>query len=184
VNVWLSRVKWLVILFNLQMVTVYVMAHYEDRIQVSKALVACLPLVLSVGGNAGSQAATLIVRSIALHQVHSGMWLRVLGREILMGLALATPLGILALFRTWFMTPSGLYDGTDELWKLTFVLGLSVLCTCLWGTMLGSLLPLFFRRLGFDPALISSPAIATLSDVSGIVIYASVAAIFFLRIAG
>lgn len=178
-DVWQSRVKWLVILFVLQMVTVYVMAKYEDKISISKALVACLPLVLSVGGNAGSQAATLIVRALALHQVAPAMWARVLGREVLMGIALATPLGILALFRTYFMTPGALYETAGELMSLTWVLGAAVSLTCLWGTLLGCLLPLFFKRVGFDPALISSPAIATLSDVSGIIIFAYVAAIFF-----
>jgi magnesium transporter len=178
-DVWQSRVKWLVILFILQMVTVYVMAKYEEKISISKALIACLPLVLSVGGNAGSQAATLIVRALALHQVSPSMWVRVLGREVLMGMALATPLGVLALFRTYFLTPGSLYDSTGELISLTWVLGAAVTLTCLWGTLLGCVLPLFFKRVGFDPALISSPAIATLSDVSGIIIFAYVAAVFF-----
>ena len=178
-QVWQSRIKWLAILFVLQMVTVYVMAKYEDKLRISKALVACLPLVLSVGGNAGSQAATLIVRALALNEVHPGMWARVLGREVFMGIALASPLGILALFRTYFLTPTGLYETQNELISLTWVLGAAVTLTCLWGTLLGCVLPLFFRRLGFDPALISSPAIATLSDVSGIIIFAYVAVVFF-----
>lgn len=178
-DVWQSRVKWLVILFILQMVTVYVMAKYEEKISISKALIACLPLVLSVGGNAGSQAATLIVRALALHQVSPSMWARVLGREVLMGMALATPLGVLALFRTYFLTPGSLYESTGELISLTWVLGAAVTLTCLWGTLLGCVLPLFFKRVGFDPALVSSPAIATLSDVSGIIIFAYVAAVFF-----
>jgi len=178
-QVWINRVKWLALLFILQMVTVYVMAAYEKHIAISAALIACLPLVLSVGGNAGSQAATLVVRALALGEVKTRDWLKVLGREVFMGLALAATLGILALIRTWFLTPSSLLDGQDILLKLTYVLGLSVAACCLWGTLLGSLLPLFFRRLGFDPALISSPAIATLSDVSGIIIYANIAWIFF-----
>ena len=107
------------------------------------------------------------------------MWARVLGREGLMGMALATPLGVLALFRTYFLTPGSLYDSTGELISLTWVLGAAVALTCLWGTLLGCVLPLFFKRVGFDPALVSSPAIATLSDVSGIIIFAYVAAVFF-----
>jgi magnesium transporter len=87
----------------------------------------------------------------------------------------------LALIRTYLWTPGSLLSGDTEnlLVKLTYVLGLAVALTCLWGTLLGSMLPLLIRRLGADPALVSSPAIATLSDVSGIVIYATVAAVFF-----
>jgi magnesium transporter len=102
-----------------------------------------------------------------------------------MGAALAACLGILALLRTWYWTPASLLEGAgglpphELLAKLTYVLGLAVAGTCLWGTLLGSILPLVIRRLGADPALVSSPAIATLSDVSGIVIYASIAAVFF-----
>lgn len=180
-TVWYNRVKWLALLFVLQMGTIYVMAYYEKEIAVSAALVACLPLVLSVGGNAGSQAATLVVRALALDQVKPREWVRVLGRELLVGAALAGTLGVMALVRTYLGTPGSLLDeGRDDLLvKLTYVLGLAVAATCLWGTLLGSMLPLLIRRLGADPALVSSPAIATLSDVSGIVIYATVAAVFF-----
>jgi magnesium transporter len=180
-TVWYNRVKWLAVLFILQMGTIYVMAYYEKEIAISAALVACLPLVLSVGGNAGSQAATLVVRALALDQVKPREWLRVFGRELLMGAALAATLGVLALVRTYLWTPGSLLDGggQDLLVKLTYVLGLAVAATCLWGTLLGSMLPLLIHRLGADPALVSSPAIATLSDVSGIVIYATVAAVFF-----
>jgi magnesium transporter len=189
-TVWYNRVKWLALLFILQMVTVYVMAFYEKQIAVSAALIACLPLVLSVGGNAGSQAATLVVRALALDQLEPREWRRVLGRELLMGAALAGSLGVLALIRTWYLTPASLLEPAippepdllaprELLAKLTYVLGLAVAGTCMWGTLLGSILPLVIRRLGADPALVSSPAIATLSDVSGIVIYASIAAVFF-----
>lgn len=179
-QVWYSRVKWLALLFILQMGTVYVMAHYEGEIATYAALVTCLPLVLSVGGNAGSQAATLVVRAVALDQVSVKEWAKVLGRELLIGSALAGTLGVMALARTWFMTPAAVAPNHDVLVKLTYTLGIAVTACCLWGTLLGSMLPLFFRRLGFDPALISSPAIATLSDVSGIIIFANVAAAFFV----
>lgn len=178
-TVWYNRAKWLALLFVLQMGTIYVMAFYEDQIAVSVALVACLPLVLSVGGNAGSQAATLVVRALALDQVKPYEWLKVLGRELLMGLALAGGLAILSFLRTRFFTPGSLLDEGDILTKLTMVLTVSVAATCMWGTLLGSMLPLIIRRFGADPALVSSPAIATLSDVSGIVIYATTATVFF-----
>lgn len=180
-NVWYNRAKWLTLLFVLQTGTVYVMDRYEDKLAVA-ALVSCLPLVLSVGGNAGSQAATLVVRALALEEIDVLDWLRVLGRELLMGGALAALLGLLGLIRTWIATPSDMVGHDSEvLTRLTYVLGIAVALICLWGTLLGSMLPLFFRRLGFDPALISSPAIATLSDVSGIIIYANVAALFFVK---
>lgn len=178
-TVWYNRMKWLAMLFVLQMVTVYVYAYYEDRLSVSLALMACLPLVLSVGGNAGSQAATLVVRALALDEIRPRQWPRVLVRELLMGLALAACLGVMSLVRTRYMTPADLLQGEDVLLKLTYTLGIAVAATCLWGVLLGSLLPLAIHRMGFDPALVSSPAIATLSDVSGIIIYASTAAAFF-----
>ena len=177
-NVWYNRAKWLLLLFVLQTGTVYVMNRYEDKLTIA-ALVTCLPLVLSVGGNAGSQAATLVVRALALEEIEIRDWLKVFGRELLMGGGLAAILGITGLIRTYIATPPSLIDGPDLLTQLTFVLGLSVALACLWGTLLGSMLPIFFRWLGFDPALISSPAIATLSDVSGIIIYANVAMLIF-----
>jgi len=177
-NVWYNRAKWLLLLFVLQTGTVYVMNRYEDKLTIA-ALVTCLPLVLSVGGNSGSQAATLVVRALALEEIVVRDWYKVLGRELLMGGALASVLGVTGLIRTYFATPPSLVDGPNLLTKLTIVLGLSVALACLWGTLLGSMLPIFFRWLGFDPALISSPAIATLSDVSGIIIYANVAILIF-----
>jgi magnesium transporter len=178
-QVWLGRVKWLAILFMLQMITVNVMAWEEEKIRAFAALVACLPLVMSVGGNAGSQAATLVVRALSLEQIRPGEWRRVLGREVLMGLALASTLGVLALFRTYFLTPSSLVPDGSILFKLTLVLGGAVVAICLWGTLLGAMLPLVIHRCGGDPALVSSPAIATLSDVTGIIIYANIAMLVF-----
>jgi magnesium transporter len=177
--VWLSRVQVLALVFLIQMFTINVMAWNEEKIRAFAALVACLPLVMSVGGNAGSQAATLVVRSLSLEQIRPYEWRRVLGREVLMGLALAGTLGLLALFRTYFLTPSSLIPSDDILVKLTIVLGTAVVAVCLCGTLLGAMLPLVIHRLGGDPALVSSPAIATFSDVAAIVIYANIALLFF-----
>ncbi len=157
-TVWYNRAKWLALLFILQMGTIYVMAYYEGQIAVSVALVACLPLVLSVGGNAGSQAATLVVRALALEQVRPREWLKVLGRELLMGLALAGGLAVLAWLRTRYMTPQSLLEGEDVLGKLTLVLTAAVAATCLWGTLLGSMLPLVIRRLGAEPLRVARRA--------------------------
>src|SRR5262249_1491154 len=161
------RAGWLGLLFIMQMFTFEAMAHYDNAMKALTVLALFVPLCLSVGGNAGSQAATLITRSLALGQVSVRDWVRVLRHELVMGLALGARLGMLGLARTWLFTPSDILDGAS-LWNLTWVIGLSVAAICLWGTLIGSLLPLLIKRLGLDPAHASSPAIATISDVTGI----------------
>jgi magnesium transporter len=178
-RVWWHRVKWLAALFIAQMFTINAMAQYEKELEAVAALAAFVPLVLSVGGNSGSQAATLVIRALALGQVRVFEWFRVFRRELLMALALAASLGVLAILRTLFLTPTTLAGDHVQLVKLTYVITLAVMAMCMWGALLGSMLPLLIRRLGFDPALISSPAIATISDVSGIVIYFTIATYFF-----
>lgn len=180
-RVWWNRAKWLAILFMLQMLTINVMRHYEGELEKVVFLMAFVPLCLSVGGNAGSQAATLVTRALALEHIRVGDWFRVFRRELLMGLALAATLGILAVLRTQLFTPDAVIDKMAGhsfaalIWQVT----LSVAGICLCGTLIGSMLPIFFKWLGGDPALTSSPAIATLSDVLGIVIFFNVAWYFF-----
>ncbi|MCU0705842.1 MAG: magnesium transporter, partial [Fimbriiglobus sp.] len=178
-QVWKSRVGWLAGLFIAQLLTVIVMSFYEDQLKKVTILATLIPLCLSVGGNAGSQASTLVTRALALDQVRVGDWVRVFRRELVVGSALALTLGVLGLFRTYFLTFHEIAQSQELLLKLTAVIGISVLFICLWGTLLGSMLPIVIKKLGFDPALMSSPFIATLSDVSGIVIYFSVAWLFF-----
>ncbi len=178
-QVWKSRVGWLSGLFIAQLLTVIVMSFYEDQLKKEAVLATLIPLCLSVGGNAGSQASTLVTRALALEQVRVRDWLRVFRRELVVGSALALTLGLLALFRTYFLTFHEISQSADRLLKLTWVIGIAVLFICLWGTLLGSMLPIIIKKLGFDPALMSSPFIATLSDVSGIVIYFSIAWVFF-----
>jgi magnesium transporter len=178
-QVWQSRVVWLAVLFIAQMATVYAMAHYEGELAKVTVLATLIPLCLSVGGNAGSQASTLVTRALALDQVRVSDWLRVFRRELLVGAALAVTLGVLGLLRTYFTTPGDINKNHADLLKLTWVIGVSVTLICLWGTLLGAMLPIVIKKLGFDPALMSSPFIATLSDVSGIVIYFNVAWMFF-----
>lgn len=180
-TVWWNRAKWLAILFAAQMITINVMRHYEGELERVVFLMAFVPLCLSVGGNAGSQAATLVTRAIALEQIKVADWARVLRRELLVGLALALTLGVLAILRTNFLTPDTLIEKlvphpfSSLVWQVT----LSVAGICLCGTLIGSMLPIFFKWLGGDPALTSSPAIATLSDVLGIVIFFNIANLFF-----
>ncbi len=178
-QVWKSRVGWLAGLFIAQLLTVLVMSFYEDQLKQVTVLATLIPLCLSVGGNAGSQASTLVTRALALEQVQVRDWLRVFRREVVVGTALAVTLGALGLFRTYFLTFHEIRNVHDQLVRLTCVIGISVLFICLWGTLLGSMLPIIIKKIGFDPALMSSPFIATLSDVSGIVIYFSVAWVFF-----
>ena len=178
-QMWQSRVVWLAALFVAQMGTVYLMAFYEDRLKAITILATLIPLCLSVGGNAGSQASTLVTRALALDQVRVRDWWRVLQRELLVGVLLAGTLGVLALVRTWLFTPGDINRDGAMLLKLTWVIALSVSLICLWGTLLGAMLPIAIKKLGFDPALMSSPFIATLSDLSGIFIYFTVAHVFF-----
>jgi magnesium transporter len=179
-KLWYSRVTWLALLFIMQMFTINTMSLFEDQMKVLTVLALFIPVCLSVGGNAGSQAATLVTRGLALHHVFVKDWARVLGRELIVGLALGATIGILGLLRTWFFTSPDTLDGAD-LAKFTLVIGLSISLICLTGTLVGSLLPLGLRKLGIDPAIASTPFIATLSDVLGIVIYFKIAWFFLLR---
>jgi magnesium transporter len=177
--VWWSRVKWLAIVFVAQMFSINAMAYFEADLEAVAALAAFVPLCLSVGGNTGSQASSLVIRALALDEISPADWLRVFRRELLMGLALAAGLGVLALARTYLLTPDSLIQKPGELVKLTYTISLAVMGICLWGALLGAMLPVAIRAAGRDPALISSPAIATISDVSGIFIYFGIATLFF-----
>jgi len=171
-TVWIGRGKWLALLFIMQTLTINAMEHYQDQMATLVFLTFFIPLCNSVGGNAGSQAATLITRSLSLGQVKVGDWFHVLRREVLMGMALAVALGLFALVRTYLYSPG---VPLEYVKPLAVTASLSVVCICLWGTLIGSMLPLFIKWRGGDPALMSSPFIATLSDVSGIVIFFSIA---------
>lgn len=178
-RLWYSRATWLSILFVLQMFTINAMEQYGDEIGKIIILSFFVPVCISIGGNAGSQAATLVTRGLALQQVTVGDWHRVLRRELIVGLALGVTIGILGLVRTYFFTPSSKLGGVP-LAELTYTISLSIALICMMGALVGSLLPMFFKRLGVDPAIASTPFIATLSDVLGIVIYFNVAAYFLL----
>jgi magnesium transporter len=181
-TVWKSRGKWLAVLFLLQMLTINAMARYEGELDKIAFLMVFVPLCLSVGGNAGSQASTLVTRALALDQIRVADWFRVFRRELLMALALAAGLGLLSILRTWALTPGSILDkvpGDKEFYRLMWTVTLSVMGICLTGALVGAMLPILIAKLGGDPALMSSPFIATLSDVLGIVIYFNIVAIFF-----
>jgi magnesium transporter len=137
-----------------------------------------IPLCISVGGNSGSQAATLITRALAVGDVTLKDWLRVLKHELWMGLALGLNVGVVGFIIASITSEERL--GGVSRWTLAIVVGQAVACICLWGTLLGSMLPLMFKRAGIDPGYASSPFVATLVDASGIIIYFTFAQIFLL----
>jgi len=172
-TVWRRRAGWLALLFIASMLTTTALAKYEGTIKTIFVLSLFVPLVISVGGNSGSQAATLIIRAMALGNVGVKDFFRVLRHEIMMGVALGATLGAIAFFRG-VLVSAGLLENTDR-WLFALVIAQTVAAICLWGTLVGSLLPLAFKRLGFDPGYASGPFVATFVDVTGIVIYFSIA---------
>lgn len=174
-----KRAGWLTALFLGEMFTATAMANYEDEIQKAVILALFIPLIISSGGNSGSQASTLIIRALALREIRLRDWWRVLFREISSGLALGLILGTIGLLRViiwqqWKPTYGEHYVLIG--WTVAF----SLVGIVLWGTITGSMLPFILRRLGFDPASASAPFVATLVDVTGLIIYFSTAQ-FFLR---
>jgi len=180
-SVWVSRMQWLAVLFLLQMFTINAMSTFDDDLDRVAFMTVFIPLCLSVGGNSGSQAATLVIRALALEQIRLRDWLQVLRRESLMAASLAVSLGALSIIRTYFLTPDAILAKVppEHFWYLNAVVTLSVMGICMTGAIIGAMLPLAIKRIGFDPALMSAPFIATLSDVLGIVIFFNVVQAFF-----
>ena len=169
-----KRGIWLVILLFGGMLTAEAMAFYADELASAVVLAIFLPLIIASGGNSGAQAATLITRALALGEVRLGDWWRVMRREVASGLLLGLVLGVLGAARiaVWALA----FDAYGEHWPLVAAtVGLSLVGVVVWGSLSGSLLPLALKRLGADPATSSAPFIATIVDVTGIVIFFSVA---------
>jgi magnesium transporter len=177
-TVWRKRSVWLACLFVAELFTFTALAHFEDEIGHLVALSLFVPLCISTGGNSGSQAATLITRAMALGQIAPRDWFRVVRHELLLGVMLGLTLGAIGFLRA-AVTPQSVLDKADR-WILAFVIAQAVAAICLWGTLVGSMLPMVFRKLGFDPAYASSPFVATFVDVTGIVIYFTIAKIWLL----
>ena len=171
-----KRAGWLVILFLSEMLTATAMGFFESEIARAVVLALFVPLIISSGGNSGSQAATLVIRALALEEIRLRDWWRVMRREVLAGLALGGILGALGFLRiTIWSAFSNVYG---EHWLLVaLTVGFSLIGIVLWGTICGSMLPFALRRAGFDPATSSAPFVATLVDVTGLVIYFTVAAL-------
>jgi magnesium transporter len=171
-----KRVGWLSALFIGEMLTASAMGFFEKEIARAVVLALFIPLIISSGGNSGSQATTLVIRAMALGQVRLRDWWRVIRREFLAGIGLGLVLAVLGFVRivAWehiFHTYGQHYLG------VAITVAASLIGVVLWGTIAGSMLPFILRRLGFDPAAASAPFVATLVDVSGLIIYFTMAAI-------
>lgn len=169
-----KRAGWLCVLFLGEMLTASAMSYFEDEIARAVVLALFVPLIISSGGNSGSQATTIMIRAMALGEVKLRDWWRVMKREIFSGLILGSILGLIGLSRiVLWENIFHLYGSHSLLIGLT--VGTSLVGVVLWGTLAGSMLPFILRRCGIDPANASAPFVATLVDVSGLVIYFSVA---------
>ena len=170
-----KRASWLVILFLGEMLTATALKYYEGELAKAIVLSLFLPLVVSSGGNAGSQAATLVIRALALGEFKLRDWWRIMRRELVAGLSLGLILGVIGVLRisVWSFVFPNTYG---EHWMLVAAtVGTALVGIVMWGSLMGSMLPLIIKRAGFDPATSSAPFIATLVDVTGLIIYFSVA---------
>jgi magnesium transporter len=163
-----------VILFLGEMLTATAMGYFEDEIAKAVVLALFVPLIISSGGNSGSQASTIIIRAMALGEFRIADWWRIARRELMSGLALGAILGSIGFARIALWSAFSTIYGPH--WMLVgLTVALSLVGVVLWGTLSGSMLPFVLRRLGADPATSSAPFVATLVDVTGLVIYFSVA---------
>jgi magnesium transporter len=171
-----KRAPWLVVLFIGELFTASAMGFFEHEIAKAVVLALFIPLIVSSGGNSGSQAATLIIRALALGEITISDWWRIMRREIITGLILGLILGALGFLRVEVWNQfTNLYG--DHGTAIGLTIGVSVTFVVLWGSVMGSMMPLLLKRLGADPATSSAPFIATLVDVTGLVIYFSIAAL-------
>ena len=170
-----KRSIWLILLFFGQMLTASAMGYFQEQISRALVLTFFLPLIISSGGNSGSQAATLTIRALAVGEVRIQDWWRVMQRELGSGLVLGGVMGALGFLRVAVGDWLGEDYGADW-YYMGLTICLSLLGVVIWGTLVGGLLPLILKRLGVDPATSSTPFVATLVDVTGIIIYFSIAA--------
>jgi len=175
-----KRVIWLIVLFIGELMTISAMHQFEDEIAKVVVLATFIPLIISSGGNSGSQAATLIIQAMALREISIADWWRIMRREILSGLLLGTTLCILGVSVIFIWQSMSENFGIYYV-NIAITIGISLIGVVLWGTLVGSMLPLLLKSVGADPATSSTPFVATLVDVTGLIIYFSVA---FLTLSG
>ena len=171
-----KRAGWLSVLFLGEMLTASAMQHYEDELARAVVLTLFIPLIMSSGGNSGSQATSLLIRSLALRELRLRDWWRVALRELPTGMVLGGILGVLAIVRITVWQLAGLHDYGVHWVLLAVTIGAALVGIVTFGSLSGSMLPFVLKRLGFDPASASAPFVATLVDVTGLVIYFSIAA--------
>lgn len=172
-----KRGGWLAVLFLGEMLTASAMQHFEDELEKAIVLTLFIPLIMSSGGNSGSQATSLIIRALALRELELKDWWRVALRELPTGLSLGAVLGLIGVVRIVVWQLSGIYDYGDHWILVAITVGSALIGIVTFGSLSGSMLPFVLKRFGFDPASASAPFVATLVDVTGIVIYFSVAAL-------
>ena len=179
---WFEMIKkrglWLIVLFFLQLITASVMGFYEIEIEKAVVLALFIPLIISSGGNSGSQAATLIIRAMALQEITLKDWWTVMRKELVTGLFLGSLLGIIGFFRIMLWHKMGWFDYGQYWFFVGISAGISLAMIVLWGTLSGSMVPFILKKFNLDPATSSAPFVATLVDVTGLIIYFSIAALF------
>ncbi len=166
-KLWSKRIPWLMALMFANFITAAVIAVYEDVLEVAIALSFFIPLLIGTAGNTGTQSATLVIRSLAIEEFHPGTWLKILGKELMIGILLGAILGIITYMR-------GLW-GDDGSLDLAIIISSTMVVLVIWANLLGAVLPLILSKMNLDPAVISSPLVATLIDVTGIFIYFNIA---------
>jgi magnesium transporter len=169
-----KRVVWLAVLFVGELLTATAMGRFEHEIAKAVVLSVFIPLIISSGGNSGSQASTLVIRAMALGELKLGDWWRVVHREVLQGVSIGAVLGVIGLARV-FLWEALFHRYAPNTVVLAFTVAFSVAGVVTFGTLAGSMLPFLLKRAGLDPASASAPFVATLVDVTGIVIYFTIA---------
>lgn len=172
-----KRAGWLAVLFVSEMLTASAMQHFSDELQRAIVLTLFIPLIMSSGGNTGSQATSLVIRALALGEIKLSDWWRIAIREIPTGLILGAILGALGVVRIIIWQMTGLYDYGPHWQLVAATIGAALIGIVMFGSLTGSMLPFILKRVGFDPASASAPFVATLVDVTGLVIYFTVALI-------
>ena len=175
-----KRAGWLVLLFFGEMITATAMQFFEGEIQKVAFLSLFIPLIISSGGNTGSQASTLIIQAMALGEVTLKDWWRVMRRELISGTVLGFILGAIGFFRIYLWQSLDIYNYGKHWLLVGYTIGFSVMGIVLWGSLMGSMFPIILKKVKLDPAAASAPFVATMVDVTGVIIYFSMA-YFFLK---
>jgi magnesium transporter len=173
-----KRASWLTLLFIGEMLTASAMQFFQSEIESATVLALFIPLIMSSGGNSGSQASTLIIQAMALNELTIKDWWKVMRRELLTGFLLGLILGLIGLLRITIWQNLNIFDYGEHWNIIALTISCSLIGIVLWGSLMGSMLPILLKRLKLDPAASSAPFVATLVDVTGIVIYFSIAYLF------